>query len=91
MPQKYNVWENAGSVGSFMFYHPAMDIYLIGDLNQFRYAQKGIKLMFKMIDILSKCNGITRFEAFGLQDHFPTRNSLSAFLKRLNRFIANYF
>ena len=54
MPQKYNVWGNAGSVGSFMFYHPVMDTYLIGNLNQFRYAQKGIRLMFKIIDILSK-------------------------------------
>jgi len=54
--RKYNVWGNAGSVGSFMFYHPAMDIYLIGNLNQFCYAQKGIRLMFKIIDILSKCN-----------------------------------
>ncbi|GAJ19655.1 unnamed protein product, partial [marine sediment metagenome] len=40
--------------GSFMFYHPAMDIYLIGNLNQFRYAQKGIRSMFKIINILSK-------------------------------------
>ena len=54
MPKKYNVWGNAGSVGSFMFYHPAMDIYLIGNLNQFRYHSKGIRLMFKIIDILSK-------------------------------------
>jgi len=56
MPQKYNVWGNAGSIGSFMFYHPAMDIYLIGNLNQFRYHRRGIRLMFKMIDILSKCD-----------------------------------
>lgn len=56
MTKKYNVWGNAGSIGSFMFYHPAMDIYLIGNLNQFRYHSKGIRLMFKMIDILSKCN-----------------------------------
>jgi len=56
MPKKYNVWGNAGSIGSFMFYHPAMDIYLIGNLNRFRYASKGIRLMFKMIDILSKCD-----------------------------------
>ena len=55
MPKKYNVWGNAGSIGSFMFYHSAMDIYLIGNLNQFRYARKGIGLMFKIINILSKC------------------------------------
>jgi len=54
MPEKYNVWGNAGSIGAFMFYHPAMDIYLIGNLNHFRYHSKGIRLMFKTIDILSK-------------------------------------
>lgn len=56
MPKKYNAWGNAGSTGSFMFYHPAMDIYLIGSLNQFRYDSKGIRFMFKIIDILAKCD-----------------------------------
>ncbi|MBC2699872.1 MAG: serine hydrolase [ANME-2 cluster archaeon] len=56
MPKKYNVWGNAGIIGSFMFYHPVMDIYLIGNLNQFTYHRKGIRLMFKIIDILSKCD-----------------------------------
>ncbi len=56
MPKKYNVWGNAGSIGSFMFYHPAMDIHLIGNLNQFRYHGKGIRLMFKIINVLSKCD-----------------------------------
>lgn len=54
MPKKYNVWGNAGLTGSFMFYHPELDTYLIGSLNQLRYHRKGIKLMFKMIDLLSK-------------------------------------
>ncbi|MBM7615850.1 serine hydrolase domain-containing protein [Alkaliphilus hydrothermalis] len=54
MPSKYNIWGNCGSVGSFMFYHPVMDTYLIGNLNQFRYHSKGIRLMLKMIDILHK-------------------------------------
>jgi len=54
LPQEYSVWGNAGSIGSFMFYHPAMDIYLIGNLNQFSYAPVGIGLMFKIIDILLK-------------------------------------
>lgn len=56
MPKRYNVWGNVGSIGSFMFYHPATDIYLIGNLNQFRYHRRGIRLMFKIIDILSKCD-----------------------------------
>lgn len=56
MPQKYNVWGNAGSTGSFMFYHVATDSYLIGSLNQFRYHRKGIRLMLKIIDILLQCD-----------------------------------
>ena len=56
MPKRYNVWGNAGSTGSFMFYHPEMDAYFIGSLNQFGYHSKGIRIMFKMIDILSKCD-----------------------------------
>lgn len=54
MPKKFHVWGNAGITGSFMFYHPEMDAYLIGSLNQFRYHRKGIRLMFKMIHELSK-------------------------------------
>jgi D-alanyl-D-alanine carboxypeptidase len=56
MPGKYSSWGNAGSTGSFLFYHPATDAYLIGSLNQFRYNRKGIKLMFKAIDILLQCD-----------------------------------
>ena len=54
MPKKFSVWGNAGSTGSFMFYHPELDAYFIGSLNRFRYHRKGIMLMFKMIDILLK-------------------------------------
>ncbi|MGF7050068.1 D-alanyl-D-alanine carboxypeptidase [Paenibacillus sp. DS2015] len=56
MPKRYNVWGNAGSTGTFMFYHPVMDTYLIGGLNHFRYNRKGIRLMLKTIDILAKCD-----------------------------------
>lgn len=54
MPKKYCVWGNAGSNGSFMFYHPEMDTYFIGSFNDFRYQRKGIVFMFKMIDILHR-------------------------------------
>ncbi|MFD0620132.1 serine hydrolase domain-containing protein [Paenibacillus sp. GCM10027629] len=56
MPAKYHAWGNAGSTGSFMFYHPATDAYLIGSMNQFRYHQKGIRLMMQTIDKLLKCD-----------------------------------
>ena len=56
MPKRYNVWGNAGSTGSFMFYHPEMDAYFIGSLNQQGYATKGIRMIFKIINILLKKN-----------------------------------
>lgn len=52
MPAKYTCWGNAGSIGSFMFYHPELDTILIGSLNQFRYHRKGIQFMHRIIDVL---------------------------------------
>ncbi|RUL52160.1 MULTISPECIES: serine hydrolase [Lysinibacillus] len=54
MPAKYNSWGNAGSTGSFMFYHPVTDTYIIGTLNQSGYGQKGIKLMLQIADKILK-------------------------------------
>ena len=56
MPARYNCWGNAGSTGAFMFYHPGLDAHLIGSLNQFRYHQKGIRYMLRVIDTLLKNN-----------------------------------
>jgi D-alanyl-D-alanine carboxypeptidase len=56
MPAKFNCWGNAGTSGAFMFYHPGQDAYLIGSLNQVRYAPKGIRFMMRVIDILIKNN-----------------------------------
>lgn len=58
MPARYNMWGNFGSTGSFLFYHPRMDVYLIGSLNQFRTTRKAIQLMFKTIDILKKSTSL---------------------------------
>jgi len=57
MPAKFNCWGNAGSSGAFMFYHPGQDAYLIGSLNQFRYAPKSIRFMLRVIDTLIKSDG----------------------------------
>ena len=54
MPKKYRVFGNFGSTGTFMFYHPEMDIYFIGALNHFGYGRKGIKIMFKSLNIVLK-------------------------------------
>ena len=56
MPKKLNSWGNAGSTGSFLFYHPEMDAYLIGGLNRQGYHVKGIRMMLKIINILLKCD-----------------------------------
>jgi len=53
MPAKYFCWGNAGSTGSFLFYHPVLDTYLIGTLNQYRYHQRGIQFMFRVIDAIA--------------------------------------
>lgn len=52
MPGRYSCWGNAGSTGSFLFYHPSLNTYLIGSLNQFRYHRKGIQLMLRVFDML---------------------------------------
>jgi D-alanyl-D-alanine carboxypeptidase len=44
MPARFSCWGNAGSTGAFMFYHPGLEAYLIGSLNQFRYHAKGSAL-----------------------------------------------
>ncbi|RPF53915.1 serine hydrolase domain-containing protein [Aquisalibacillus elongatus] len=54
MPKKFNMWGNAGMTGSFMFYHPELDSYFIGSLNQFRYNRKGIMLVLKTINLMEK-------------------------------------
>lgn len=54
MPAKYNSWGNAGSTGSFMFYHTKTDAYIIGTLNQFGYGQKGIRLMLQFAEKILK-------------------------------------
>ncbi|MGM1048782.1 MAG: hypothetical protein ACQEXX_21920 [Bacillota bacterium] len=54
MPPKYNIWGNFGSTGSFLFYQPDMDLYLMGTFNQFRTTQKAIRFMLKTIDMVSK-------------------------------------
>lgn len=54
MPAKFNSWGNAGSTGTFMFYHPTSDAYIIGALNQSGYGQKGIRTMLQIADKLHK-------------------------------------
>jgi len=54
MPARYNAWGNAGSTGSYLFYHPGTDTYLIGSMNHFGYGSKGIRFMLQTVDQLLK-------------------------------------
>ncbi len=54
MPQKYNCWGCVGVTGAFMFYHPELDAYLIGNFNDVSYKSKGLRFMLKVIKELAK-------------------------------------
>ncbi|MFS0880199.1 serine hydrolase domain-containing protein [Metabacillus niabensis] len=56
MPKIFNVWGHAGATGSYMFYHPKMDTYLIGTFNDFSYERKGVKFM--LMKVINKLNKI---------------------------------
>ena len=54
MPKKYKSWGCVGATGSFMFYHPDLDAYLIGNFNDKSYERKGLRFMLKIIKKLFK-------------------------------------
>lgn len=46
---------HAGATGAYMFYHPVMDAYFVGTLNDFSYEEKGVRFMLmKVISQLAK-------------------------------------
>ncbi|MFY0545064.1 serine hydrolase domain-containing protein [Brevibacillus sp. H7] len=53
--QKYNVWGHIGSTGSFLFYNPAMDVYIIGTFNKVGYVGQSVRFAFHILRTLSKC------------------------------------
>ncbi|WP_076545425.1 serine hydrolase domain-containing protein [Halanaerobium kushneri] len=54
MPEKYYCWGCVGATGAFMFYHPQLDTYLIGNFNDVSYQRKGLKFMINVIKKLLK-------------------------------------
>ena len=54
IPAKYSCWGCVGATGAFLFYHPGLDAYIIGNFNDFAYRVKGLKFMFKVIQKLYK-------------------------------------
>ncbi|PWN06535.1 serine hydrolase domain-containing protein [Rhodohalobacter mucosus] len=49
LPEKYSCWGVLGATGAFMFYHPQLDAYLIGNFNHTSYQKKCVRFMFKVI------------------------------------------
>jgi len=54
LPEKYNCWGCVGATGAFMFYHPRLETYLIGNFNDSSYMRKGLKFMKNVIKKLLK-------------------------------------
>ena len=54
IPAKYSCWGCVGATGAFLFYHPGLDAYIIGNFNDVSYKVKGLKFMFKIIQKLYK-------------------------------------
>lgn len=55
MPKIFSAWGHAGATGSYMFYHPMLDAYMIGTFNDFSYEEKGVRFMLmKVISQLAK-------------------------------------
>lgn len=54
IPAKYSCWGCVGATGAFLFYHPGLDAYIIGNFNDVAYKVKGLKFMFKVIQKLYK-------------------------------------
>ena len=54
MPAKYHIWGNSGSIGSFMYYNPAMDIYFIGSFHKVNYQVGPILYIFHTLRKFSK-------------------------------------
>lgn len=54
LPTTLKMWGNFGSIGAYMFYNPAYDVYLIGTFNHSNYAAKQIFFVIDLIRRISK-------------------------------------
>jgi len=54
LSNKNNMWGNSGSIGSYMYYVPEFDTYIIGTFNQMGYEKKHVMFLLKVLKILSK-------------------------------------
>jgi len=52
----YMFWGHSGATGSFMFYQPDLEAYLIGTFNDFKYETKGTRFMVRVNSKLAKAD-----------------------------------
>lgn len=59
-PEKYDIWGNSGSIGAFMYYNPAMDIYMIGSFHKLNFHAPPVIFIVRTLRKFSKLcrNGI---------------------------------
>lgn len=50
IPKKLNSWGVLGATGAFMFYHPELETYIIGNFNHTSYQRKCVRFMFRIIN-----------------------------------------
>jgi CubicO group peptidase (beta-lactamase class C family) len=54
MPKALNLWGNFGSIGAYMFYNPAYDVYIIGSFN---HSNARVYQVRFVIDLMRKIRG----------------------------------
>jgi CubicO group peptidase (beta-lactamase class C family) len=54
LPRSYDSWGNFGSTATFMFYNPAMDLYMIGTFNQTGFVEGQVRFMIGLLGAVSK-------------------------------------
>jgi D-alanyl-D-alanine carboxypeptidase len=53
-PKKYNIIGNSGSIGAFMYYNPAMDVYFIGSYHKLNLQVKPIIFIYNSLKIINR-------------------------------------
>lgn len=54
MPRKYTIWGNSGSIGAFMYYNPAMDVYLVGSFHKMGCQVPPVVFISKVLRMINK-------------------------------------
>lgn len=64
-PKKFSSYGHIGSIGSFMFYNPYSETFILGSVNRFLYQRKSMKLMFSTLKMV-----ISEYEKNGRKNGF---------------------